>query len=180
MSARYDEASSNWDVQTDGGIEFRAKYCVMATGCLSAANVPDIPGLNDFEGPVYHTARWPHEGVDFTGIRVGVIGTGSTGIQAIPEIAKQAKHVTVLQRTPNYAIPAQNKPLEAEEIRAVKENYPELRAQAKTTPGGFNFVPNDVSALDVPAEDRDREFEQRWQAGGIPFMGAYKDLTLSE
>ncbi len=98
----------------------------MATGCLSAANVPNISGLNDFEGLVYHTARWPHERVDFTGVRVGVIGTGSTGIQAIPEIAKIAEHLTVFQRTPNYAIPAQNRPLGSEEIREVKANYPEL------------------------------------------------------
>jgi cation diffusion facilitator CzcD-associated flavoprotein CzcO len=180
LSAHYDEATSIWDLQTDTDTQFRAKYCVMATGCLSAANVPDIPGLNEFEGHVYHTARWPHEGVDFAGVQVGIIGTGSTAIQSIPEIAKNAEQVIVFQRTPNYSIPAQNKPLKAEEIREVKENYPELRAQAKTTPGGFNFVPNDISALGVSAEERDREFEKRWQAGGIPFMGAYNDLTLNE
>jgi len=180
VSAHYDEAKSIWDVRTDNKNQFRTKYCVMATGCLSAANVPDIAGLNEFEGPVYHTARWPHKGVDFSGVRVGVIGTGSTAIQAIPEIAKSAAHLTVFQRTPNYAIPAQNRPLKTEEILEVKAKYPELRAQAKTTPGGFNFVPNDISALEVSAEERNQEFEQRWQAGGIPFMGAYNDLTLNE
>ena len=99
-------------VETDGGERLVARFLVMATGCLSSPNTPKIPGLDDFAGPTYHTGNWPHEGVDFTGKTVGIIGTGSSAIQSIPLIARQAKHLTVFQRTANYAIPAHNRPLD--------------------------------------------------------------------
>src|SRR6185312_12765194 len=120
-----------WTIQTDGGAKVNAKFCIMATGCLSSANTPRIEGLETFRGAVYHTGRWPHEPVDFTGKRVGVIGTGSSAIQAIPVIAAQAKHLYVFQRTPHYTVPARNAPLAPDFVQSVKANYAQLRSNAK-------------------------------------------------
>ena len=120
--ARYDEAANLWRVTTEGGDEYAARFLITAVGCLSSANVPDIPGLDSFQGRWYHTGEWPHEGVDFTGKRVGLVGTGSTGIQAAPVIAEQAAHLTVFQRTPNYSVPARNAPLDPEFDRQVKRS----------------------------------------------------------
>src|SRR5262249_26054836 len=106
-SATFDGASATWTVRTDTGRTLTARYCIMAVGCLSTAKLPEIPGIETFAGPTYHTGAWPHEGVDFTGLRVGVIGTGSSAIQSIPVIARQAAHLTVFQRTANFAVPAQ-------------------------------------------------------------------------
>ena len=117
-AAAFDEDADRWTVATDDGERVTAQFVVMAAGCLSAAQAPDIRRLDDFEGEVYHTGRWPHEGVDFAGKRVGVIGTGSTGMQSIPVIAEQAGHLTVFQRTPNYTVPARNAPLDPDERRA--------------------------------------------------------------
>src|ERR1700743_2071883 len=110
-SAVFDQATGRWAVRTDRGDAVSAQFCVMATGCLSAARMPDFPGLSEFKGKTYHTGHWPHEGVDFTGLRVGVIGTGSSAIQSIPVISAQAAHVTVFQRTPNFSIPSRNGPM---------------------------------------------------------------------
>ena len=120
VSARFDESAAKWNLITNVGEEFVARFCLMASGCLSVPNMPSLPGADDFAGEVYHTGRWPHEGVDFTGKTVGVFGTGSSGIQAIPMLAKQAKHLTVLQRTPHFTLPANNKPLTEEYIAQVK------------------------------------------------------------
>ena len=122
----------------------------MATGCLSVPKIPDIPGVDAFAGPSYMTGRWPHEGVDFTGQRVGVIGTGSSAIQAIPVIAKQAAHLTVFQRTPNFSVPAHNYSLDPEWVRAFKANYPEHRKLHKRgLASGFG---------DLEIEPRERTF----------------------
>lgn len=120
-SAVFDEATSRWSIETDRGDRVSARFCIMATGCLSDAQVPDFKGRETFEGQWYHTGKWPHEGVDFTGQRVGIIGTGSSAIQSIPIIAKQAAHLFVFQRTPNYSMPAQNAPLDRAYERRVKE-----------------------------------------------------------
>ncbi|MEA2780910.1 MAG: hypothetical protein QOK29_2454, partial [Rhodospirillaceae bacterium] len=122
-SAIFDEDDSRWVIGTDKGDSFRARHLIMATGCLSVPKVPDVPGLPNFRGPVYHTASWPAEGVDFAGKSVGIIGTGSSGIQSIPIIAGQARHLTVFQRTPNFSIPAWNAPLTPEKDQEVKRNY---------------------------------------------------------
>jgi cation diffusion facilitator CzcD-associated flavoprotein CzcO len=114
VAASYDEQANRWHVRTEDGETRVVKLLVTAVGCLSAANVPKFPGLEDFAGDWYHTGQWPHDGVDFTGKRVGMIGTGSTGIQAAPVIAASAKHLTVFQRTANYSVPARNAPLTAE------------------------------------------------------------------
>jgi cyclohexanone monooxygenase len=178
-SARFDRARARWEIVTDRGDRVSARYCVMATGCLSAARMPEFPGVETFRGPIYHTGHWPHEGVDFSGQRVGVIGTGSSAIQAIPVIAEEAAQLTVFQRTPNYSIPAHNRPMPPEYEAMWKRRYPALRARAWETRNGIVYDLNDQSALDVDDETRRKIYEQRWAAGGIPFMAAFNDLIIN-
>ena len=179
-AATYDDESGHWTVTTDRGPVITARYVVMATGCLSTANIPDIPGAATFTGPTYHTGRWPHEGVDFTGQRVGVIGTGSSAVQSIPLIAEQADHLTVFQRTPTYAVPAWNRPLDPVEQKEIKADYAALRAANRQSSSAFGGLQprNDVSALAVSDEERHAEYERRWAVGGLTFLGAYNDLLL--
>ena len=153
----------------------------MATGTLSAVNRPKLEGLDSFQGEWHLTGRWPKEGVDFTGKRVGVIGTGSSAVQAIPMIAVQADHLTVFQRTANYSIPANNRALEAEEIARMKSSYPEIWSKAKQSRVGMGFISvGTQSALEVSQEDREREFEKRWNIGGAGFTAAYTDLLVDQ
>jgi cation diffusion facilitator CzcD-associated flavoprotein CzcO len=180
QSATFDEAAARWTLSDDKGGKTIGRHCVMATGCLSVPNRPKIKGLEDFAGPTYHTGQWPHETIDFTGLRVGVIGTGSSAIQSIPQIAKQAEQLFVFQRTANYSIPAHNAGMDPERMRHVKENYADLRAKAKLTPPGIFARFNNGAALAVSADERNAEYEQRWQEGGLTFMGAYDDLMLSQ
>ncbi|MGH0030741.1 MAG: flavin-containing monooxygenase [Myxococcota bacterium] len=177
-AARWDEEARLWNVDTEAG-PARARFLIMATGCLSSANLPEFPGLASFEGPTYHTGRWPHEEVDFRGQRVAVVGTGSSAIQSIPLIAEQAEHLTVFQRTPNYSIPAHNAPLDPETVGRVKARYADLRAEAKQMPFGLNTSPNEDLALEATPEERRRRYEERWQHGGLPFLGAFSDLLES-
>ena len=179
-SAKYDEAAARWRVTTEAGDVFSAQFCIMATGCLSAANMPKFDGLDDFAGRVFHTGHWPHQPVDFTGRRVGVVGTGSSAVQAIQEIAKQASHLTVFQRTATYVVEAFNRPLAPGEQSEIKANYSEIRAAAKKTFGGFTTVTNDQSALSVSQEECRQGLEEAWQAGGISFQAAYNDFAFSE
>ncbi|MEM7123488.1 MAG: NAD(P)/FAD-dependent oxidoreductase [Pseudomonadota bacterium] len=177
-AASFDDATGTWAIATEDGGALTSRYLVMATGCLSSTNSPSINGLEDFKGPVYHTGTWPHDDVDFTGLRVGVIGTGSSAIQSIPIIAEQAAELFVFQRTPNYAVPAQNHLLDPDYQREVKANYGELRARASQTRNGVDTRPNDVSALAVSDDERQTEYEARWQHGGLPFMAAFNDLLV--
>ncbi|MEX2616043.1 MAG: NAD(P)/FAD-dependent oxidoreductase [Alphaproteobacteria bacterium] len=179
-AAAFDEGGKCWTVETDRGDRVTAQFCIMAVGCLSAANKPEFPGLSDYTGPVYHTGEWPHEGVDFTGLRVGVIGTGSSAIQSIPLIAKQASALTVFQRTASYTVPAWNEKLDPEYLRAVKADYPALRAKARARPTGFYFPFNTRPALEDSPEDRERQYEEFWSRGGLPFLGAYGDLLFEK
>jgi cyclohexanone monooxygenase len=176
--ACFDRATHRWDIRTDRGDIVSARYCVMATGCLSTARVPDFPGIERFAGKTYHTGHWPHEGVDFTGLRVGVIGTGSSAIQAIPVIAAQAAQVTVFQRTPNFSIPSRNGPMTEAYAEEWKSDYPARREQARHARTGILNNPNDVSALDVSDEERRRIYEQRWADGGTHFLAAFNDLIF--
>ncbi len=176
--ARFDRATHRWDIRTDRGDHVSATYCVMATGCLSTARRPDFPGSERFMGKTYHTGHWPHEGVDFTGLRVGVIGTGSSAIQAVPVIAQQAKHLTVFQRTPNFSIPSRNGPMTGEYAQSWKGDYQSLREQARHMRTGILNNPNDVSALELSDEERKQIFEARWAIGGTNFMAAFNDLIL--
>jgi len=179
-AATYDEQTKSWRVETDRGDEVIAKFCVMAVGCLSAPNQPQFAGMSDFGGPIYHTGQWPHEGVDFTGLRVGVIGTGSSAIQSIPIIAKQALHLTVFQRTATWSVPAWNEKLTDDYVRKIKADYPALRAKARARPTGFYFQYNLTPALQASAEEREKNYEEFWQRGGLPFLGAYGDLLFEK
>ncbi len=177
---RFDETTSQWTVRTDAGDTFTVGFMIMATGCLSAARVPDFKGLGSFKGKTYHTGAWPHEGVDFTGMRVGIIGTGSSAIQAIPVIGEQAADLTVFQRTPNFSIPSRNGPLPDSYERQWKDKYAQLRAEARDTRNGIIAYPNDFSALSVSPEERHRIYEERWASGGTTFMAAFNDLIFNQ
>ena len=180
VSAVYDDVAARWQVATEAGETFAARYCIMATGCLSAANKPDFEGLNDFAGRVFHTGHWPHEPVDFSGRNVGVVGTGSSAVQAIPEIARQAARLTVFQRTASYVIPANNRPLDPGEQREIKARYPELRAAARKTFGGFAVPTGRESALSVSEEECRQALERAWNEGGIGFLNSYIDFGIDE
>ena len=179
--AEFDEDANTWRVTTSDGATVAAKCVVLATGCLSNARMPDIRGLSDFKGKVYHTGRWPHEPVDFTGLRVGVIGTGSSAIQSVPVIAEQARHLTVFQRTANFSIPARNAELSPEEREAFRKNYPEIRrfAREEARNGIYAELP-DRGALDDGDNARRARYEARWQKGGLTFMLAYNNLILDQ
>ena len=179
-AAVFDEATNRWAIQTDRGDRVSARFCIMATGCLSSAQVPKYKGLESFEGKWYHTGNWPHEGVDFTGQRVGVIGTGSSAIQSIPIIARQAARLHVFQRTPNFSVPARNAPLDADFERSVKSSYPEYRREARLTRIGFVVDRREESALAVPPEERQREYEARWSRGGLGFTAIFEDLLTNK
>jgi cation diffusion facilitator CzcD-associated flavoprotein CzcO len=179
-AAHYDEAANRWNVRTEAGEQFTAKFLITAVGCLSTANVPDIPGLESFEGRWYHTGQWPHEGVDFTGKRVGQIGTGSTGIQAAPVIAETAAHLTVFQRTANYSIPARNAPLTPEFKRYVKEHAAEIRHVMHATRNGHPFYISERLALATPPEEREAVYEAAWEKGGLQFRAAFEDLMVKK
>jgi cyclohexanone monooxygenase len=180
VRAAFDEAQGRWVVETNRGARLTATYCIMATGCLSAPNLPQFTGLESYQGACYHTGCWPHEEVSFAGKRVAVIGTGSSAVQSIPIIAAQASEVIVFQRTANYAIPAHNVPLTDPYRAAIKADYPMLRARARQTMTGIDFDYSDALALETPAEERTHEYERRWQRGGLAFLGAYKDLMVEQ
>jgi cyclohexanone monooxygenase len=168
-------------VDSSDGTATTCRFLISAVGCLSSTNVPEIPGRDQFLGNQYHTGEWPHEGVDFTGQRVGVIGNGSSGIQSIPEIAKAAAHLTVFQRTPGYTAPAMNRPLDAGELASVKAGYADLRAANRQMSGAYGSRTGrgTVSALSVDAAERDAEYERRWATGGLIFLHGYDDLLTS-
>ncbi|MFH1339867.1 MAG: NAD(P)/FAD-dependent oxidoreductase [Pseudomonadota bacterium] len=179
--AEFDETAISWSVTTSDGKTVTARHVVLATGCLSNAKMPDIKGIGGFKGKVYHTGHWPHEPVDFTGLRVGVIGTGSSGIQSVPVIAEQASHLTVFQRTANFSIPARNAALTPEERDSFRSNYPEIRriAREEMRNGIVQEVP-DRGALDDGDAERRARFESRWAKGGLTFMGVYNNLVFDK
>src|SRR5215217_2121833 len=179
VSAEYDAATATWTVTTDAGDQVRSKYLVMATGALSAGRLPDIEGLETFKGETYHTGSWPQGRVDFTGKRVGVLGTGSSGIQAIPLIAREAEHLTVFQRTPSFSLPAHNEPLDPRWVKQVKASYAELREESRHSLAGQPMRVATKSALEVPADDRIRRYEEAWQEGGPSIQGCFVDLMVS-
>jgi cyclohexanone monooxygenase len=180
-SAIFDGVANRWSVTLSDGQTASAQFVVLATGCLSNARMPDIKGLAGFNSHVYHTGNWPHEDVDFTGKRVGVIGTGSSAIQSIPVIAEQADHLTVFQRTPNYSIPARNAPLTEEERAAFRAKYPDVRriAREESRNGIYTELP-DRGALDDGEDERRSKYEARWARGGLTFMSVYNNLGLDK
>ena len=180
VSAEYDAPANLWRIRTEDGARYAATYLITAVGCLSSANVPDIPGLNDFAGQWYHTGLWPHEGVDFTGKRVGQIGTGSTGIQAAPVIAETAAHLTVFQRTANYSIPARNHPLTEDFKRWAKASTAEIRGLMHASTNGHPFLMEDRSPLDLTEAEREKIYQEAWEYGGLRFRAAFRDLLVSK
>lgn len=173
-AAVFDAERQAWRVETTRGAT-SGRFLVLATGCLSSPNRPRLPGEERFEGEILHTGRWPHEPVDFTGRRVAVVGTGSSAVQAIPVIAEKAARLTVLQRTATYAVPAHNRPLEPAERAALKARYPEIRAAARTRRNYINFDFNPQSALALGPAEREREYQARWDRGGLCLNGAFAD-----
>ena len=179
-SAAWDDAAGLWRVETEAGERMSAQFLVTAVGCLSAANVPDIPGRDSFQGEWRHTGNWPHEGVDFTGKRVGLVGTGSTGVQATPVIAEQAAHLTVFQRTPNYSVPARNGPLTSEFKRHVKENAGDIRDTMQSTLSGHPWFPSDRRTHETPADERERLYQEAWERGGLQFRATFQDILVDK
>jgi cyclohexanone monooxygenase len=182
--ARYDEAVQRWTIETQTGETASAQFLICAVGALFVANMPDYPGIDEFAGECYHTGRWPHEKVSFAGKRVGVIGTGSSGIQAIPEIAKEAEHLTVFQRTPQYSLPARNRPLTKEELSRYRKDWDNLRA-SMCTRGGWPFETTRRRASDDTPEERHDLYEELWEKGGIhliinSYVGVMTDKDLNE
>ena len=177
-AARFDEARNLWTVTTEDGRRLRARWLITAVGCLSSANVPDIPGLETFAGEWHHTGRWPHEGVDFSGKRVGQVGSGSTGIQAAPVIAETAKTLTLFQRTANYSVPARNAPLSETRKREVRDGFEEIRDLIRSTPNGHPFRIRDVKAAGQSPETLAADYAEAWKVGGLRFRAVYQDLLL--
>ena len=179
--ASFDESSQRWTITTDQGDDVSAQHFIMAVGCLSASKTPELPGIETFHGDWYHTGHWPHEGVDFTGQRLGVIGTGSSAIQSIPIFAEQAAHLTVFQRTPNYSLPAKNAPLDTEEWQALKARYPEHREAARTSGFGVPCDLPDKSALEVGDDEREETYRQGFEQGNlVGMLLAYNDLIVDK
>ena len=175
-AAHFDEAGGRWRIETDQGEQVAARFCIMASGALSASRKPDIAGLDEYKGRWFHTGQWPHEPIDFTGERVAVIGTGSSGIQVAPVIAEQASRLFVFQRTPNFSIPAWNHPLVREAQDEWKRNYAHHRDVAKASKSGALYEYGTRSAFDVSEEEREREFDKRWARGGTNFTHAFSDI----
>jgi cyclohexanone monooxygenase len=179
--AVFDERARDWSVTIAGGKTVRAQFVVLATGCLSNARMPDFKGLSDFAGEVYHTGHWPHQPVDFTGKRVAVIGTGSSGIQSIPIIAEQASQLTVFQRTPNFSVPARNAPLSSRERDFFRTNYDEIRRKAREEMrnGIYQELP-EKGALEESAAERNARYGARWEKGGLTFTATYNNIALDK
>jgi cation diffusion facilitator CzcD-associated flavoprotein CzcO len=180
VSAHYSQAQNIWLVKTEDGREIECKYLITAVGCLSSTNVPKFPGLDNFEGDWYHTGQWPHDGVDFAGKRVGQIGTGSTGIQAVPVIAETAEHLTVFQRTANYSVPANNGPLSSDFQKYVQENREDIKKTIQTTPNGHPFVISERKVFDVSDDEREEIFEEAWERGGLGFRACFQDIAFDK
>ena len=172
----FDESLQHWNVVTDQGDVIAAQFCIMASGSLSAPRLPDVPGIESFTGEIVHTGTWPNAAVDFKGKTVGVIGTGSSGVQSIPKIAAQAEHLVVFQRTANFVVPARNRPLDADELADWKSDYTGRRATAKQVGTLYEF--SEATAFSVSDEQREAEYQRRWNKGGVNFVHAFKDINF--
>jgi cation diffusion facilitator CzcD-associated flavoprotein CzcO len=180
-AATFDEKSARWTIEPSEGEPVRAKFVVSAAGCLSEIQQPDIPGLKSFPGKIFYTAAWPPEGVNFAGQRVGVIGTGASGVQAIPRIAKEAKHLTVFQRTANWVVPVWNAPMKAEFVDWVKTHYDEIRQMCLNSGGGVPFEVSHTRATDVSSAEQQRILEKAWAVGGTRFFAqSFSDLLTEQ
>ena len=179
-AATFNEDTGEWMVETDRGQALHARYFIMGVGCLSAPIKPTFEGEADFTGETYQTSIWPKEPVDFKGKRVGIIGVGSSAIQAGPLIAEEAEHVYIYQRTPNYVVPSQNRPLTPEEVRDIKSDYKGFRAKAYAGLTAFLFERHDQSVFDLSPDERRARFDDYWNIGGLPFLGAFNDILFND
>ena len=179
-AATFNEDTGEWMVETDRGQTLHARYFIMGVGCLSAPIKPTFEGEADFTGETYQTSIWPKEPVDFKGKRVGIIGVGSSAIQAGPLIAEEAEHVYIYQRTPNYVVPSQNRPLTPEEVRDIKSDYKGFRAKAYAGLTAFLFERHDQSVFDLSPDERRARFDDYWNIGGLPFLGAFNDILFND
>jgi len=181
IGAEFDAVTNLWKVQTDKDEEVTACYVIAAVGPLSYANTPQFKGLEKFNGRFYHTSRFPHAGVDFTNKRVAVVGTGATAVQVVPEIARSATQLTVFQRTANYCVPARNGKVDPDLVKARKADYDGIIKRIRESRGGFEHWPIRKSALQATPEEREREFDRMWDAGGFAFWaGNYQDILISQ
>jgi cation diffusion facilitator CzcD-associated flavoprotein CzcO len=179
-SARFDEGANRWEIETEDGQRARAQFVIAAVGILSATHMPDIPGIESFGGDSFHTSRWPQQPVDFTGKRVGVVGTGATAVQLIPEIAKEVGHLTVFQRTPNYCAPLRNSPIDDETQKKIKASYPEIFKRCRETFAGFVHDFDPRSTLEVTPEEREAHYEEIWaQPGFKKWFGNFHDIMTN-
>lgn len=179
--ASFDDEIGHWTIHTDGQAVYSARYLVLAVGCLSMPKPPDIEGHDRFEGQTYLTARWPHEPVDFTGLHVGVIGTGSSGVQVIPMVAQQAASLTVFQRTASYTLPAKNRPLSEEEVAERKANYGQWRKSQRESYFGDAAPRPTRSALEVSAQDQQETYQRGWNLGALNgVVAAFYDILTDE
>ncbi|MGH8933272.1 MAG: flavin-containing monooxygenase [Egibacteraceae bacterium] len=180
-AATFDEATNTWTVTTDAGDNVTARFLISGVGALSASNTPPFPGIDSFQGDSYHTGLWPHEPVDFTGKRVGIIGTGASAVQAIPLVAKEATELTVFQRTANYIVPARNGPVDPEIVRARKADYEGIWQRLRESNFGFELYFIEKGALEYSDEERERELMARWNEGGFGiWLGSYVDIFFTD
>ena len=178
-SAVFDEGENRWHVRTEDGRRARAQFLITAVGFLSARYVPGFKGLDSFRGDWCHTGKWPKEGMDLTGKRVGVIGTGATAVQLIPEVAKEVAHLTVFQRTANYCAPLRNRPIDPEWMREIKANYREILKKCSETPNSLVHEPDPRSAMEVSPEERLAKFEEMWAEPGFKkFLSNFRDIMV--
>ena len=178
--ATFDEDNDLWVIETDEGEVVRARYFIMSVGCLSAPIRPKFDGEKDYRGEIYQTSLWPKEPVDFTGKRVGIIGSGSSAIQSAPLISQDAAHVYLYQRTPNFVVPSQNRPLSDEDVDLIKSDYKGFRREAYAENSAFRFLRYDQSVFDLPPEERRERLDQQWEIGGLPFLGGFNDILTNE
>ena len=179
-NALYDDVAQVWTLTSEAGDSFRARYIVMATGCLSIPNKPKIKGIENFEGQLVHSVQWPNEKLDLSDKNVAVIGTGSTGVQMIPLLAQEARHLTVVQRTPAFCVPARNQPWNDARIEYWRQNYRDLRAMARNTRAGVLHEYGMLPAAAVRPEDRIADLERRWVKGGPNVLYGFNDLLVNE
>jgi len=181
VAATYDEQGGGWLVETDQGSTARSRFLVTAAGGLSRHQLPDIEGVEEFAGETFHTARWPKDGVDLSNKRVGVLGTGATGVQVIQTIASEVRQLTVFQRTPNYCVPQRNSLLDESEMRGIRQHYPAIFEQCRNSYGGFIHTFDPRSGLEVSADERQAKFEALWNQPGFAFwLGNFQDLLMNE
>ncbi|MCH2324776.1 MAG: NAD(P)/FAD-dependent oxidoreductase [Pseudomonadales bacterium] len=176
----FNEDKRLWFGLTEQGEKFCAQFCIMATGCLSKHNIPNFEGIDNFQGELLHTGQWPHQPINFSGKKVGIIGTGSSAIQSIPIIAKDAAQLTVFQRTATFSIPAYNATMDRGYEQQIKSNYKEFRAHNSQRYAALNNNPSHLSAMEVSEEEREAIYEERWLEGGLPFLASFNDLGINE